>query len=288
MQTPAAHRFFHALDAAQQSALMAFAAQAVQVPPAGLLPWRCGALPVGLLEAPRAAWLARHLRGCTLSPQVLVWDAQDWSAQQRSAALQTALLEARTQGLLSGWRDEPFSFWHAGCTTPDPQRQALFAVERAGYRFLGVPSHAVHVNGFLPDGRLWCGRRALSKATDPGLLDNLTAGGLPAGETVHSCLQRELAEEAGLFDLSQHRLQAAGTVRTARAEPQGWHDETVHVFNLGLAPGFTPLNQDGEVAAFHCLQPMEVLAHIQQGAFTVDATQTLLQGLRHALGATLP
>jgi ADP-ribose pyrophosphatase YjhB (NUDIX family) len=113
------------------------------------------------------------------------------------------------------------------------------------------------------------------------MLDNLTAGGLPHGETVQTCVQRELAEEAGLFSLDGHLLQAAGSVRTSRLEPQGWHDEIVHVFNLKLASDFVPVNQDGEVAEFMCLTAPQVLAQALAGAFTVDAVQTLIQGLRY-------
>jgi isopentenyldiphosphate isomerase len=190
--------------------------------------------------------------------------------------------------LLSGWRNERFSYWHADCTTPEPEHPAFLSVERSGFRWLGMLSHAVHVNGFLPDGRLWCARRALSKATDPGLLDNVTAGGLPSGESVHACMVRELAEEAGLFSLQGLPLHAAGTVRTTRQEPQGWHDEIVHVFNLTLAADFVPINQDGEVAEFMCLDAHEVLARMQAGEFTVDAVQTLVHGLRFACACGSP
>jgi isopentenyldiphosphate isomerase len=273
--------FLSSLNTADQSRLFALDAQARHAPPADWLPWRCGDLPLGWLSTERATWLAQQLGDCSLLPNGLVWHAKDADEVQRSEQLQTALRAARDQGLLKGWRDEPFSFWHAECTTPDPQRPALLHVERSGFRWLGMLSHAVHVNGFLPDGRLWCARRALSKATDPGLLDNLTAGGLPHGETVQTCVQRELAEEAGLFSLDGHVLQAAGSVRTSRLEPQGWHDEIVHVFNLKLASDFVPANQDGEVAEFMCLSAPQVLAQARAGAFTVDAVQTLIQGLRY-------
>lgn len=283
MQPSGVLPFFSALGIGERAALMAFADQALQPPPPEMVRWYCGAQALGLLTPIRAAWLVQHLPACQVLDSALVWDAAQWSAAQRSSVLQATLLAAREQGLLTGWRNERFSFWEAGCTNPDPAREALLQVERAGFRFLGMLSHAVHVNGFLPDGRVWCGQRALSKATDPGMLDNITAGGLPAGEGVHDCLQRELAEEAGLHALQGVVVQAAGTVRTARLEPQGWHDEILHVYNLTLQSHFTPVNQDGEVAAFHCLQAQEVLAAIQRGAFTVDATQTLLQGLRHVL-----
>lgn len=273
-------QFLSCLDAAQQSRLFALAAQAVQPAPAGWLPWRCGEKPLGLLSPARAQWLAQHLPDCSLAPTELSWHSQEASAAERSARLQAALHSARAQGLLTGWRDERFSFWHAECSTPEPARPAFFSVERSGFRWLGLRSHAVHVNGFLPDGRLWCARRAFNKATDPGLLDNITAGGLPSGEGVQDCLLRELAEEAGLTDFSDHALQSAGSVRTARAEPQGWHDEVVHVFNLSLAADYVPHNQDGEVAEFLRLDAPAVLARMQAGAFTADAVQTLVQGLR--------
>ena len=280
MQHTGPKNFLTSLSATEQACLFALDAQAIQPVPADWLRWRCGELPLGLLSQDRAAWLAQQLPSCELLPQELLWHAGQAGAVQRSEQLQTTLLAARDQGLLSGWRDERFSFWHADCTTPEPQRPAFLSVERSGFRWLGMLSHAVHVNGFLPDGRLWCARRALSKATDPGMLDNVTAGGLPSGETVEGCLLRELSEEAGLFSLDAHALQAAGSLRTSRQEPQGWHDEIVHVFNLTLAADFEPCNQDGEVAAFMCLTPQQVLAQALSGAFTVDAVQTLIQGLR--------
>ena len=282
MQYTGAQNFFDSLSPAEQTSLFALDALALQAPPADWLRWRCGDLPLGLLSPQRAAWLAQQLPDCRLLPQELVWRAENLGESLRSETLQAILQAARDQGLLSGWRNERFSFWHANCGTPEPQHPAFLTVERSGFRWLGMLSHAVHVNGFLPDGRLWCGRRALSKATDPGLLDNVTAGGLPGGETVLNCLHRELAEEAGLFSLDGHLLQAAGSVRTSRLEPQGWHDEYMHVFNLTLDSRFVPVNQDGEVAGFMCLQPQQVLAKMRAGEFTMDAVQTLLQGLRLA------
>ena len=281
MQHTGLQNFLASLSSADQSCLFALGAQARTAPPTDWLPWRCDDLPLGWLSTARATWLAQHLGDCSLLPKALVWHGKDASEVWRSGRLQTALRAARDQGLLTGWRDEPFSFWHADCTTPDPHRPALLQVERSGFRWLGLLSHAVHVNGFLPDGRLWCARRALSKATDPGMLDNLTAGGLPSGETLQTCVLRELAEEAGLFSMDGHVLQAAGSVRTSRLEPQGWHDEIVHVFNLTLAVDFVPINQDGEVAEFMCLSAPQVLAQALAGAFTVDAVQTLIQGLRY-------
>lgn len=275
------HTFLESLSSAEQARMFALGAQARKVQPAHWLYWRCGDLRLGLVSPQRAVWLRENLLACTCSQQELVWHAQDISETMRSEQLQAVLIAAREQGLLGGWRNERFSFWNVDCESPDPDIPAFLRVERSGFRWLGMLSHAVHVNGFLPDGRLWCARRALSKATDPGMLDNVTAGGLPSGETVHDCLVRELVEEAGLINLAEQRLKAVGTVRTSRLEPQGWHDEIVHVFNLSMEADLTPQNQDGEVAEFMCLEPQQVLEKAVSGAFTVDAVQTLLQGLRY-------
>ena len=280
--------FWAALDETARAGLTGLRAAACEARPAAWLPWFCGDLPLGLVSAERAVWLSRHLEGVTLQPHRLIWNAGAWTLGQRSACLQAALLQGRAQGLLPGWRDERFSFWHADCAEPDRQGDALFQVERSGFRFLGLLSHAVHINGFVPDGRMWCARRSPHKATDPGMLDNFTAGGLPSGESIQDCLQRELAEEAGLFDLKAHDCHAAGSVRSARAEREGWHDEFLHVFNLTLAADFVPANQDGEVAEFMCLKPADVLEHLAAGEFTKDAVQTLVQGVTRVAQETDP
>ena len=280
MQNSAPLAFLESLNPDDQSRLLAMDGSARHTPPSGWVHWFCGDTLLGHIAPERAAWLVQHLAGCSLVSKGLEWRGMGLTQSQRSDALQGALLQAKAQGLLSGWRNERFSFWHSDCLDPDPQVAPLFSVERSGFRWLGMLSHAVHVNGFLPDGRLWVARRSFSKATDPGMLDNVTAGGLPAGETVHDCLQRELAEEAGLFQLEGHLLEPAGQVRTSRLEAEGWHDEVLHVFNLTLPGAFVPVNQDGEVAEFMCLSAPETLARVAAGAFTVDAMQTLVQGLR--------
>lgn len=182
-------------------------------------------------------------------------------------------------GLVRGWRDERFAFWTSDTWVPPPDAPPLFAVERAGFRPLGLLSHAVHINGFAMDGTLWCGRRSLHKATDPGMLDNVTAGGLPLDESILECAMRELWEEAGLRAIKPDDMQNAGSVRVSRPDTRGWHDEVLHVFNLTLPLSTEPANQDGEVSEFLRLTPPEVLERLHDDAFTVDAAVSLAKGL---------
>ena len=294
MTTPMQHsdkpwqRFWQQLSGAQQSYLESLRPLAQQRPPSTLVRWSCGEHFLGYLPPQRAAQLVESLAHCHWHGAQLVWDAFDGTCAQRSAALQLWLAQQHAQGLLTGWRNECFSFWDSACQNPDPQVPPFLSVERAGFRYLGMMSHAVHINGFLPDGRVWCGRRSLSKATDPGRLDNVAAGGLPSGELILDCAVRELAEEAGLASVVPNHLVGAGWVRTSRQEPEGWHDETLHVFNLLLDADFQPRNQDGEVAEFVCLTPSQLLERARAGAFTWDAMATLWQGVSAFIRAPAP
>ena len=64
-----------------------------------------------------------------------------------------------------------------------------------------MPSRCCHVNGFTrKNGEvyIWLAKRALSKPTYPGLLDQIAAGGLPAKTSLLENAKREAAEEASI------------------------------------------------------------------------------------------
>lgn len=244
-----------------------------------LLPWYCGPHRAGWVERERAQLMQQQWPGCAWDSGRLVWSAQNESSEYRSRHLQQWLMRQRDAGLLGGWRNEAYRCWAAPGYPPGPEEPGLFDCERAGFRYLGMRSHAVHINGFATDGDLWCGQRALTKATDPGLLDSLSAGGLTAGQSIWTVLQRELWEEAGLALQSGQPLQWLGSIDSCRPVPEGWHHETLWVFNLALADGQIPVNQDGEVAQFQRLTPQEVLQQMRAQAFTSDAVLALKLGL---------
>jgi 8-oxo-dGTP pyrophosphatase MutT (NUDIX family) len=271
--------FWSRLSVSHQ-AWLAGSLQAQQTPPSGGVVWSCDGVDLGWVSADRAQDMVALLPGCTLVQGRLLWQTAADQPLQRSQALQGFLEQQAAQGRLTGWRDEFFAWWpDTPACPPALDVPPFLCVERAGFRHLGMMSHAVHIHGFLPQGDLWCGRRSDHKATDPGLLDNLAAGGLTAGERPLTTAVRELAEEAGLHLSDLARLQRAGVIRTQRLEPQGWHDEQLLVYTLHLSEQEMPINADGEVQEFLCLSPGEVVSRMQSGQFTADACASLAQSL---------
>ena len=269
-----------------QQAWLASQLQDHLAPPTGGLLWSCDGIDIGWVSDDRAQDMVALLPGCTIAQGRLHWQSGADHALQRSQALQVFLVQQAAQGRLTGWRGEFFAWWpDTPAWPPALDVPPFLCVERSGFRHLGMMSHAVHIHGFLPNGDLWCGRRSDHKPTDPGLLDNLAAGGLSAGETPVTTALRELAEEASLRLPNANRLRCAGVIHTQRPEPQGWHDEQLLVYTLHLSEQETPVNADGEVQEFLCLNPGEVVSRMQSGQFTVDACASLAQSLAELMPA---
>ncbi len=204
-------------------------------------------------------------------------------ASDRDAALATMNAALRQQGWVRAWRDELFAI-----TDPATGRP-LAQTERAASRFWGTRTLGAHANGYIAgaDGRpthLWVAQRALTKATDPGMRDNLVGGGVPQGQTPHDTLVREGWEEAGLTPAQMATARPGRVLRLHRDIPEGVQLEDLHSFDLALPAGLVPQNQDGEVAGFECLPVDQALALAAGGAMTVDAELVTLDfALRHRL-----
>jgi 8-oxo-dGTP pyrophosphatase MutT (NUDIX family) len=205
------------------------------------------------------------------------------TAPDPNAALAEMNAALRQQGWVRAWRDELFAI------TEISTGRHLAQTERAASRFWGTLTLGAHANGYVADARgrpthLWVAQRALTKATDPGLRDNLVGGGVPMGQTPREALVREGWEEAGLVPAQMAPARPAGVLRLHRDIPEGLQLENLHSFDLPLPAGLVPQNQDGEVAGFQCLPVAEALALAASGAMTVDAELVTLDfALRHGL-----
>ena len=218
-------------------------------------------------------WLQVHARGVTLLA----------APAARADAMAAMHARLRAEGLIVGWRDESFALYTVH------GRPLGVTIERAATRFWGALTLGAHCNGYVADahGRpvsLWIARRSFTKATDPGKLDNLVGGGVPADQSPRDTVVREAWEEAGLTPAQMHGASRGRVLQLLRDIPEGLQREWIHVYDVCLPVGLTPQNQDGEVAevALHPLARALELAASDE--MTVDAALVTLDfALRHQL-----
>lgn len=197
-----------------------------------------------------------------------------WSvtAPDASFGLNALAHRLRETGLSGPWRDEQI----AVCT---PQGQRVATVERGAVRVLGVATHAVHLVGLAPDGRMWVQQRAFDKPNNPGQWDTLMGGMVSAADTLHEALERETWEEAGLRLSALQNVVHGGHIDFERPSREGggtgYMHERIDWFRAVVPPGRVPCNQDGEVARFELLPPETLRQWVEQGLFTQEATLVL-------------
>lgn len=240
-----------------------------------------GPVAVGSVAEAHLPALADWPQWITIGPEAVTLDfgAEIEAITTRWATVNEAL---RAQGLIVAWRDEPYGVW-------DEQEVSHATIERAASRFWGTLTLGAHASGYVADasGRpthLWIAQRSPTKATDPGKYDNLIGGGVPEGQSPQQALVREGWEEAGLQPAQMSAARAGGVLCLQRDIAEGLQHEWLYAYDLQLPPDLQPRNQDGEVAAFHCLPLHEALALAAGEQMTVDAALVTLDfALRHAL-----
>ena len=190
------------------------------------------------------------------------------------ALLATVAQKLRLAGQAPGWRNELLDVWSEGTR--------IGAIERGVMRPLGLLTQAVHLNAWSESGHLWVARRALSKATDPGMWDTLVGGLVGHGEPADLALVRESEEEAGLAENQiTHRTPLRKIAQMQRQLREGYQIEDVLTSECILPVGLTPQNQDGEVIEIACLSPDKLLEMIMRGQFTHEASIVILEDLRN-------
>ncbi len=156
------------------------------------------------------------------------------------------------QAGLCQWRAEAFD------VRAQPAGPSLSTIDRGALPLLGIEAVGVHLNGLVlrSDGLyLWVGQRAASKKLDPGKLDHIVAGGVPAGLNAAETLVKEAEEEAGLPASLVAGAAHCATIQYAMERPEGLRRDRLQCYDLHLPECFTPRPVDGEVASFE-LWPM--------------------------------
>lgn len=181
----------------------------------------------------------------------------------------------RQAGLAGAWRNEQLA-------VRDQQGLQLGTIERAAVRPLGIRTLAVHLVGRAPDGRFWVQQRAFDKPNDLGLWDTLMGGMVACSDSAESALARETWEEAGLNVSDLQDLSYGGRLSTARPSADGaaaYLQEDTDWYCCTVPDALVPESQDGEVEQFRLMTPAQLLAALQRGEFTLEATLILAEVL---------
>lgn len=154
------------------------------------------------------------------------------------------------------WRAEAFD------VRARPDGPVLGQIDRGALPAFGIAATGVHVNGLVGD-RLWVARRAQDKRLDPGKLDHIVAGGVPAGHSVAQTLVKEGEEEAGVPPALMRQAQPVATIFYAMERAEGLRRDVLHCFDLELPEDFQPEPTDGEVEAFELWPLGQVLETVR-------------------------
>ncbi len=213
-----------------------------------------------LIDGRQVGWLSPDVvRALTFRPAAFHFDQRGVSLAgrlrspgARSDALAQAVDDLVAAGLIPRLRNERYD------VRAEPEGLSLATVDRSAVPAFGVRAAGVHVNGLVrrADGvHLWVGVRAEDKAVDPGKLDHIVAGGIPAGLGPEGTLVKEAEEEASIPPALAVAARKVATISYIMAwdaprQARGMRRDRLHVYDLELPEGFEPRPNDDEVQRF--------------------------------------
>lgn len=205
--------------------------------PGDRLPFRIGSARVGWVKPALAAAVAKF-------PEI---DVDASGVTLTDGARLPAIARQLVEDGHFRWRREDFDI------RAEPEGEVLARLDRGALPSFGVVAEGVHVNGLVrrPDGvHVWVARRAANKQLDPGKLDHIVAGGVPAGLTPGETLVKEAEEEAAIPGSLARQAVPVALIAYAMERPEGLRRDRLHCYDLHLPEDFCPRAADGEVEAF--------------------------------------
>ena len=251
--------------------LQALLLRVQQLPHHGSRPLTVGGRVAGWIT-PKATDCVRGIDGVRVCDEAVHVGHASVSRAVLSRRLAQMAEAMKAEGCLRGWRNELLDVIGEG--------RRLAAIERAAVRPLGLLTHAVHLNAWTPDGRLWVARRSESKSTDPGLWDTLVGGLSGSGEKLEESLLRESNEEAGLNPQDIETRSPLHTIlRMHKQLPEGFQVEDIVVSECVLPESVAPRNLDGEVSEISAVTLNELWQMMRDGVITLEAELVIIDSL---------
>lgn len=231
--------------------------------PADYRPFSVGGERVGYIRHALAEMLPRWNDVFQVDETAVRLEPRFDDFESRSHAIDGPLRELAADGIIEAWREELYP------VTPDWHTPPLMQIERAACPAFGIRAYGVHMNGFVrkPDGlHMWVARRARDKATFPGMLDNMVAGGQPIGIGLRENMIKECGEEADIPPDIARNVVPVGMISYTHAPKEGCKPDHMFCFDLELPESFVPAAADGEVEEFY-LWPIRQVAETVRDSF---------------------
>ncbi|KAK2798747.1 hypothetical protein FQN50_008729 [Emmonsiellopsis sp. PD_5] len=234
--------------------------------------------------------------------------ARDASPEERGQVINAFLWAAREKGhyeVLKGkcWRKENYPI----CRMGTKENEMVAEIERSGSCLFGVPTYGVHMTGYVTteggskdDWKIWIPHRAEDKSTFPGMLDNVSAGGLGSKlikdtkkpQYISYCMIKEAGEEANIPEEAVAKLAVPiGCltyiyVRDDMAQPGGevglLQPECEFNYDMEIKAEEKPEVNDGEVADFTLMTIEEVMTNLKANKFKANSATVMIDFLmRH-------
>jgi len=196
-------------------------------------------------------------KSITLNPDLI-------TAEQRTVAVAPVLETLHKEGVIDSWVGELYAL------NQNYGEEPAFLMERAAVSFFGARAYGVHLNGLVEktDGTyIWIARRAKDKPFWSGQLDQMVAGGQPAGIGRLENIIKESDEEANIPESLASKAEFVSALHykgvSNAGKKRGLNVDTLFNYDLYLPEDFIPENTDGEVDEF-ILMPLEEMARITE------------------------
>ncbi len=173
----------------------------------------------------------------------------------RTQAVKDIAAQLRKTGHFPGLRKELYAVKNRW------SESEYFQMDRGLVPAFGVRAYGVHVNGFVKkkDGlHLWIGTRATDRMIEPGKLDNMVAGGQPAGLSLIKNVIKECAEEAAIGAARARTAKPASVITYACERDDGLRADTLFCFDLEMPSRAKPKPSE-EIVGFELMPIREAL-----------------------------
>lgn len=223
--------------------------------PSRFAPFTVAGTQVGWLTPERVAVLTKHAKvfvpahgGVALHPSLK-------TPRARTQAIKDVAPTLIASGHFPKLRKEMYAVKNRWSETEH------FRIDRGLVGAFGVRAYGVHVNGYVEkrDGlHLWIGTRATDKMVEPGKLDNMVAGGQPAGLSLIKNVIKECEEEASIGARRASTARPASVITYACERDGGLKADTIFCFDLEMPARERPKPSE-EIASYQLMPVTEAL-----------------------------